>query len=304
MGTAERHRLRSRRRRLRRSAAASVGFVALGALAFALVGGGRGRTIVAPPALHHVARTRAIVLHRHGHRSSPQARALARLLRLGLPVYCGGSHGHLVALTFDDGPGPYTSLALRILHRAHARATFFLVGKELAFFPGMPLLEAELGPLGDHTWTHPLLTRLPSLRIHSELSRTKRAIDAVGHTHVLLFRPPYGAHDRTVDDAARALGLVQVLWSLDTRDSEGARWSQIAASVAGQIRGGAIVLMHENRGQSIRALKYRILPMLRARHLKTVTVPELLAADPPSLAQLRRGLNGCLGGGPPLSRAA
>src|SRR5712692_3183386 len=61
--------------------------------------------------------------------------ALAHFQRLGLPVLCGGFRGHDVALTFDDGPGPYTAEALAILRLANARATFFLTGKELRYWP-------------------------------------------------------------------------------------------------------------------------------------------------------------------------
>src|SRR5437868_7818531 len=58
-----------------------------------------------------------------------QAPALRRLLRADRPVYCGSARRRLVALTFDDGPGPYTHLALKELRRARAGATFFLVGR-------------------------------------------------------------------------------------------------------------------------------------------------------------------------------
>src|SRR5436309_2818693 len=72
-----------------------------------------------------------------GHESIRGATA-KRLLRFHLPVRCGGLRTRFVALTFDDGPGPYTPLALRILRRAHAGATFFIVGKELEYWPRLP----------------------------------------------------------------------------------------------------------------------------------------------------------------------
>src|SRR4051794_22590327 len=65
----------------------------------------------------------------------PSARAqrheLALLLRRAQPVYCGGGRSNAVALTFDDGPGPYTHALLSVLREAGARATFFLVGNRL-----------------------------------------------------------------------------------------------------------------------------------------------------------------------------
>jgi peptidoglycan/xylan/chitin deacetylase (PgdA/CDA1 family) len=227
------------------------------------------------------------------------AAELARLTRLGLPVYCGGQRTHLVALTFDDGPGPYSQLALRILRRAGATATFFLVGKELRYWPTIPAQEAVLGALGDHTWTHPELPTLTTGAIREQLASTRAAVQAGAHARVLLFRPPYDQWNRRVLDVARALGLTTVLWSIDTRDSEGAAWYRIAANVAGYVRGGSIILMHENHGQTIEALRFRILPLLKRRHLIPVTVPQLLALDPPSPFQLAHGLAGCYGPGHP-----
>jgi len=108
-----------------------------------------------------------------------------------------------------------------------------------------------------------------------------------------LFRPPYGAHNASADRQARALGMLQVLWSIDSRDSEGADWRGITKRVLSNVRSGSIVLLHENRGQTIRALKFHILPELARRRFKTVTIPELLALDPPSGEQLKQGSAGC-----------
>jgi peptidoglycan-N-acetylglucosamine deacetylase len=228
------------------------------------------------------------------HAAAHAAGELERLIRLGRPVDCGGGRGRDVALTFDDGPGPYTSLALRILRRAHAHATFFLVGRLLADRPRLPRREASLAALGDHTWTHPDLTRLPRAGMDEEIARTQAAIERASGRRVRLFRPPYGAHDTTVDAEARSLGMLEVLWSVDSRDSEGADYLQIARTVLDGIRPGSIVLMHENRGQTIRALKFYILPGLRRLGLKPVTVPQLLTLDPPTAAQLRAGWAGCV----------
>jgi peptidoglycan/xylan/chitin deacetylase (PgdA/CDA1 family) len=220
------------------------------------------------------------------------AAAVSRLVPLGLPVYCGGPRGHYVALTFDDGPGPYTQLALRKLRFFHDRATFFLVGKVLGVDPGAPRQEAQLGTVADHTWTHPVLPALSPDQIRHELAATKAAVARVSDSPVTLFRPPYGARTPAIDRQARALGLLEILWSVDSRDSAGANYAGISANVISGLRPGAIILMHENRGQTIRAL-LTILPALKRRHLRAVTVPELLALDPPSMRQLREGPGGC-----------
>ena len=224
----------------------------------------------------------------------PEAAALRRFARIGLPIYCGGGTKREVGLTFDDGPGPYTLRMIRILRRDHARVTFFLVGKELARYPGVPRAAATVGALGDHTWTHPDLARLPAAQVDAELGSTRRAISKLARTQVRLFRPPYGLTDPAVAHEVRALGLVQVLWSVDSTDSApGASIARTVATVERLVRPGSIVLMHENRGTTLAAVHYWLLRFLAERHLHPVTVPELLADDPPSPAQLRAGRAGC-----------
>jgi peptidoglycan/xylan/chitin deacetylase (PgdA/CDA1 family) len=213
--------------------------------------------------------------------------ALRRFSRLGRPIYCGGPKRY-AALTFDDGPGPYTALARKILRHHHVPATFFLVGRNVQPWAGQARAERRSGAaLGDHSWTHPVLPSLGDAAIDHEMGDTQRTIERFTGHRVRLFRPPYGAHDARVDATARRLGMVQVLWNVDSRDSEGADYAEIARRVLDGIGPGAIVLMHENRGQTIRALKFHILPALRKRHLKLVTVPRLLAVNPPTKRQLR-----------------
>jgi peptidoglycan/xylan/chitin deacetylase (PgdA/CDA1 family) len=215
-----------------------------------------------------------------------------RLADLGLPVYCGGTRGRAVAFTFDDGPGPYTHLALRKLRAADERATFFAVGRSIDRFPGYLLRELALGSVGDHTYTHPLLTFLPEAAIVSQIAGTARRIQSESGARVDLFRPPYGAHNATVDRVARRFGLLEILWNVDSADSLGANYAGIIHNVEAGLHPGAIILMHENRGQTIRALT-TLLPVLHRRHLRSVSVPELLASDPPSARQLRMGRAGC-----------
>jgi peptidoglycan/xylan/chitin deacetylase (PgdA/CDA1 family) len=87
--------------------------------------------------------------------------------------------------------------------------------------------------------------------------------------------------------------MLEVLWNVDSQDSLGLTdYLAIEQNVLAGLRPGSIILMHENHGQTIRALPV-ILSALARRHLRAVTLPELISADPPSLAQLRRGVSGC-----------
>ncbi len=220
--------------------------------------------------------------------------AVDRFAEIGLPLYCGGSKGRYIALTFDDGPGPYTErYAFPILRKAKVRATWFVVGRNIANWPSLPRRELAFGAVGDHTWNHAYLPGLDFNAMKSELASTQTQLERSTGKRVRLFRPPYGARTAAIDRESRALGMLQVLWSIDSLDSQGADWRGITKEVLDNVRSGSIILFHENRGQTIRALKFNILPELRRRHFKTVSLPELLALDPPTMKQLKAGAGGC-----------
>ncbi len=223
---------------------------------------------------------------------SQEVAVVRRLAAFGLPLFCGGRSKRMVALTFDDGPGVYTKLAIRKLRQYRLRATFFLVGKEIRGFPGLARLEEPVAAFGDHTMTHPFLPALAHGAMVQEIAGARTLIERAIGESVVLFRPPYEGRDRAIDSAVRALGLLEVLWNVDSQDSLGADYAGIERNVIAGLHPGSIILMHENRGQTIRALPVIFAALKRAR-LRAVTVPELVAADPPSLKQLRKGISGC-----------
>ena len=268
----------------------------LAAAVVAIALGGGSRHAARPPRHVLVAGPAQTALPRPAHTLAAVMAAgnaeIHRLLALGLPVYCGGPRGREVAFTFDDGPGVYTHFALKKLAAAHERATFFDVGKSIVSWPGFLPRELKLAALADHTYTHPFLPALPAAEVSSEFARTAQMITAQSGQPVDLWRPPYAATNASIDGIARRLGLLEILWSVDSRDSLGANWSQIIGNVEAGLKPGAIVELHENRGQTIRALT-TLLPYLHSHHLRSVSLPELMASDPPSVAQLRRGWEGC-----------
>ena len=262
-----------------------------------LTSGGRATPSPTPPAAAH-SRTRGAAqieqaTPTYGEaEESPQVR---RLIALGRPIYCAGRRGDELALTFDDGPGTYTRLAINKLRKHGIKATFFIVGRNIPLLPEAIRQERRLGSVGDHTFTHPLLTSLARSEVESEIVRTQVALERASGGPVFLFRPPYGAHDARVDAIAREHNLLEILWSADSQDSLGADHAQIERNVIAGMHPGAIILMHENHGQTIRAM-LNIFAALKRKHLKAVSVARLLADDPPSQAQVRAGGLGCSGG--------
>jgi peptidoglycan/xylan/chitin deacetylase (PgdA/CDA1 family) len=293
---ARRRRAELRRRRRRRRRTLAAGAIGAGVLALVLVlalsgSTPRARTRAQTPAGSPPAGTGAAPapLPQAAYVSSPEMR---RLIAFGRPIYCAPRRGDEVALTFDDGPGPYTRLMLAKLHKHHVHATFFVVGRNIGLVPGAVSAEHAIGAVGDHTFTHPLLTALAPGEAEQQIVRTQQALEAASGGAIALFRPPYGGHDATVDRIAREHGLLEILWSVDSADSLGANYLQIERNVISGLHPGAIILMHENHGQTVRAM-LAIFAALERRHLRPVSVPQLLSDDPPSTAQLDAGGAAC-----------
>lgn len=223
-----------------------------------------------------------------------QEAAVARFSKLGRPIYCGGRQKPWVAFTFDDGPGPYTERVLALLNSQHVRRTFFINGKNVASYKSALAHEAKTrSAVGNHTWSHTLLTSLSAGEQKQEILSSSRAIERVTDRPALLMRPPYGARDAATDRIVRRHGMLTILWDIDSEDALGANYKKIARNVKRGLRPGSIILLHENRGQTLRALKYTILPALKKSNVTPVTVPEMLAGNPPGEAQLKRGRDGC-----------
>jgi peptidoglycan/xylan/chitin deacetylase (PgdA/CDA1 family) len=225
-------------------------------------------------------------------RHEPQLLGLATLAAAGLPLYCGAPVTQFVALTFDDGPSPYSLSVLHELRRAHATATFFVVGSRVGERPDVVREEAHLGELGNHTWNHTRLTTVKPAAALRELRSTQRAIRLTVGWRPLMFRPPYGVTTPAVRRLGRDLHLLDVRWSVDSGDSlPGATATAAVRTAVAGLHAGAIVLMHDVHPWSAWEVR-TVLREVRRRGLFPVTISELLALDPPTWREMAPGANG------------
>ncbi len=182
----------------------------------------------------------------------------------------------VVALTFDDGPGPHTRRLLDELAARSVRATFFLWGEHVAADPETVRAAHEAGhALGNHSWSHPDLTTLPAAEVTDQLDRTAAAIREAAGVTTQLFRPPFGAID---DDLLRLLGErgdAAILWDVDTRDWDHGDAALTHRNALAGITPGSIVLMHDPLVSTVDAVP-GIVDALLAQGYTFVTVPELL----------------------------
>jgi peptidoglycan/xylan/chitin deacetylase (PgdA/CDA1 family) len=196
----------------------------------------------------------------------------------------GGGEKREIALTFDDGPGPYTPQVLVALNRLHVKATFFVIGQqEQTFHTAMMAEDGRGDAIGDHTESHPHLASLSVRDQHAELESPLQGLARYGLPRPLLFRPPYGSYNATTTAELRRMGMLMVLWTVDSRDYLRPGTPQIVDNVVSAARPGAIVLLHDgggDRSQTVAAIS-QIVARLRAKHYRLVTVPQLLLDDPP-----------------------
>jgi peptidoglycan/xylan/chitin deacetylase (PgdA/CDA1 family) len=168
--------------------------------------------------------------------------------RAGIPLRHGGNG---VMLTFDDGPHPDgTPAVLELLDDARAKAVFFLVGEQVARFPGLAgEIVARGHALGVHCFRHRVQARLTHAAVEDDLRRALAVIpDPAFH------RPPLGIYSRAGLDAARAAGLRPLLWSRWGRDWR--KWTtpeRIARrATRAPLRDGDVILLHDSDAYSAR----------------------------------------------------
>ena len=190
-----------------------------------------------------------------------------------------------LALTYDDGPNdPYTLHMLEVLAKHEVRATFFLIGNYVKQRGDIVRELAKSGHvIGNHTFTHPLLTFKSEAEIKAELESCRQAItDAVGE-HSNLFRPPFGGRRPAVLRIARSLNLVPVMWNITGFDWNAPSAEHIENKVTRRVRGGNVILLHDgghlqmgaDRSRTVIATDH-LIARYKAEGYEFVTVPEML----------------------------
>ena len=190
-----------------------------------------------------------------------------------------------IALTYDDGPNdPHTLHLLDVLARQNVRATFFLIGRYVQQRPEIARQIAASGHVvGNHTFTHPVLTFKSAAEIRQEISGCRAALqDAIGE-HSDLFRPPFGGRRPAVLRIARELGLEPVMWNLTGYDWNAPPAAVIEQKVAKRIRGGDVILLHDgghkfmgaDRAQTV-LVTDRLIQRYKAEGYEFVTIPQMM----------------------------
>ncbi len=152
-----------------------------------------------------------------------------------------------IALTYDDGPNdPHTLKLLDVLAKHSVRATFFMIGRYVQQRPEIARAVAQAGHvIGNHTFTHPLLTFESEGQTRIQLVDCHQALqDAIGE-HSNLFRPPFGGRRPATLRVAHELELQTVMWNVTGYDWNAPPAAVIESKVVRQMRGGDVILLHD-----------------------------------------------------------
>ncbi len=175
-----------------------------------------------------------------------------------------------------------------MLVKMRTPATFFVVGQQLNYFAAGVRDEIAHGfVVGDHTENHAWLIHLNAAGQYQQIHDDAIRLERLGAPFPRLFRPPYGAYNRTTLATLKQLHMLMVLWSIDPSDWRRPGTRAIVSNVLANSKPGAVVIMHDgggDRSETVAALP-AIIRGLRRRHYDLVTVPELLKLDPPSRHQ-------------------
>ncbi len=198
--------------------------------------------------------------------------------------------GPYIAMTFDDGPSPLTTPhLLDLLEQRHIKATFFLIGQNAEKYPDLVRrILADGNEIGNHSWSHPQLSKLSDDRVNQEISKTQDTIkNETGFTPTIM-RPPYGALTKKQREwIEQKYGLNIILWSVDPFDWKRPGGAVIEQRILSGARPGAIILSHDIHKQTVDAMP-ATLAALADKGFKFVTVSQLLAMNKPPAAAAKK----------------
>ncbi len=198
------------------------------------------------------------------------------------PLICHGRDNSRmeIALSFDDGPHPrYTPMILEILEEYAIKATFFMVGENVKYYPSAAESVAAAGhEIGNHTYTHRKFNLMNEHDMQREIEACEDAITSLSEQKPQFIRPPEGNLNDTMRRVIGSLDYRIVLWDVDTRDWAHTPPESITKHILDTVKSGDIILMHDFIGHDSptpEALRM-VIPALLERGYHFVTVGELV----------------------------
>ena len=178
-----------------------------------------------------------------------------------------------IALTFDDGPSRYTEKLLEGLQKRGVKASFFMIGESAERNQDLVRRVKEEGHLiGNHTYHHVDVTKLPDEKAREELKEMDRVIYEILGEHVEYMRPPFGVWQEKLE---QEIDVLPVMWTIDPLDWTTKNVEEIVNKVVTQAGENDIILLHDCYESSVDAA-LQIVDVLKAEGYEFVTVDQLI----------------------------
>lgn len=185
----------------------------------------------------------------------------------------GESGSMQIALTFDDGPSPYTEELSAGLKERGVQATFFLLGENLEKQKeAVKQLYEDGHLLGNHSYHHVQLTKLKDKEACQEILRTNNEIFKLTGYYPSYARPPYGEWNTNLD---LCVEMIPVFWDVDSLDWKLQDTDRIVQRVLSQTEEGDIILMHDGYRTSVDAA-FQIVDRLTEKGFTFVTADRMI----------------------------
>jgi len=184
-----------------------------------------------------------------------------------------------IAITFDDGPHPNnTPRLLDMLRERNIKATFYVIGRNVDLYPNVLRRTVSEGhEIGNHTYTHPILSKLGDSAVREELTKCRDAVARAAGVQPRTMRPPYGALlQRQREWVHSELNYPTIMWSVDPLDWKRPGPSVVTSRILSGTTPGAIVLAHDLHAGTVDAMPATLDGLLN-KGFKFVTVSQLLA---------------------------
>jgi peptidoglycan-N-acetylglucosamine deacetylase len=212
-------------------------------------------------------------------RPGPVVRWLSR--RFPDVLFEQANAGRLVALTFDDSPhATSTPRILDVLATHDARATFFMIGEHIVGNEEVVRrLIAEGHELGNHMLSDAPSARLPAAEFERQLLQTHELLARFGP--VRWFRPGHTWFNRRMLDQLHRRGYRCAMASAYALEFLPVSAPYAAQHILLNVGPGGVIILHDDAVDQERtvAVLERILPALRHRGYRVVTLSELAKAD-------------------------
>ncbi len=183
----------------------------------------------------------------------------------------------VIAITFDDGIHPeFTPKVLKLLKKYNAKATFFLIGKNLESHPEILKDMIQQGHvIGNHTYSHSNdFGFLKTEEVISELQQTHTIVEKMVGLKMNLFRPAFGVTNPRINKAVQTLNLITIGWSIRSLDTTKISKGKILRRITKNIKRGDVILLHDTSQNTVEVLE-QLLVFLEKRKLKSVSVDQL-----------------------------